>query len=481
MNLATVAAIRGELESALVGQKLGRVFQLGKLELAIDFRLRDSSYVFISLTPGDPRTYLIKRRLRDLEKASLHSSQFALILRKRLAGAEVVSLAQVENERVLIISLKHFGDLGRLTNYSLAIQLTGTSANLFVLDAESRVLEAMKQTRGEGQRVGDVYAPPARAAKPSIEVSQFSVADGKSFSEMLDEEDLEKRAATRFESLARDARNRLRQEVSKRLRLLKKLKDDLVGHGDADRWKRFGDLLLANASTGRREAGTAIVTDYFDPDAKEVAIEIEENDSLTTAAEKYFRKYTKARNAKIEIEDRLAKLEKEIADLDVRSKELERIIDARDEESLIELTGSSRKPERVVRKKQKVGPSGVRTFVSSDGIEILVGKKAKDNDVLTFRVAKSLDTWMHAADYPGSHVVIRNQGKKEIPSRTLVEAAQLAAFYSQGKTQPKAAVNYTQKKFVNKPKGSAPGLVSLASFKTLLVEPQVGGAKLKTE
>jgi predicted ribosome quality control (RQC) complex YloA/Tae2 family protein len=84
---------------------------------------------------------------------------------------------------------------------------------------------------------------------------------------------------------------------------------------------------------------------------------------------------------------------------------------------------------------------------------------------------------MHAADYPGSHVVIRNANKKELPQRTLVEAAQLAAFYSQGKKQPKAAVHYTLKKYVNKPKGAAPGLVRLASFKTILVEPKIGDVK----
>lgn len=114
-----------------------------------------------------------------------------------------------------------------------------------------------------------------------------------------------------------------------------------------------------------------------------------------------------------------------------------------------------------------------RTFVSSDGFEILVGKKAKDNDVLTLKVARSLDTWLHAADYPGSHVVVRQAGKKELPQRTLLEAAKLAAFYSQGRSQPKAAVHYTLKKFVSKPKGWAPGQVRLASFKTIMVEPEV--------
>ena len=126
------------------------------------------------------------------------------------------------------------------------------------------------------------------------------------------------------------------------------------------------------------------------------------------------------------------------------------------------------------KKKASTQFSGARRFVSSEGIEILVGKKAADNDQLTFRVARSLDFWLHAADYPGSHVVVRNPNRQpDIPQKTLIESAQLAAFYSNAKTQPKAAVNYTQKKFVTKPKGGSPGLARLSKFKTILVEPQV--------
>ncbi|MDQ3712269.1 MAG: NFACT RNA binding domain-containing protein, partial [Acidobacteriota bacterium] len=111
---------------------------------------------------------------------------------------------------------------------------------------------------------------------------------------------------------------------------------------------------------------------------------------------------------------------------------------------------------------------------SSEGFEILVGKGAKDNDYLTFRIAKASDLWFHAADYPGSHVVVKNPNRKEIPPKTLLEAAQIAAFFSHAKQQPKVAVHYTPKKFVNKPKGASAGLVSLASFKTILVEPKIG-------
>ena len=103
----------------------------------------------------------------------------------------------------------------------------------------------------------------------------------------------------------------------------------------------------------------------------------------------------------------------------------------------------------------------------------MVGKTSKDNDYLTFRIAKSLDVWLHAADYAGSHVVIRNPNRVDLPPKTLIEAAELAAFFSQAKNHPKAVVNYTEKKFVNKPKGAVAGLVSLSSFKTILVEPKV--------
>jgi predicted ribosome quality control (RQC) complex YloA/Tae2 family protein len=79
---------------------------------------------------------------------------------------------------------------------------------------------------------------------------------------------------------------------------------------------------------------------------------------------------------------------------------------------------------------------------------------------------------MHAADYPGSHVVVRAHGRDEVvPHRTLVEAARLAAHFSQARKDSKVAVNYTQRKFVSKPRGAAPGLVYLSSFHTLLVEP----------
>ncbi|NOT49302.1 MAG: DUF814 domain-containing protein, partial [Acidobacteria bacterium] len=191
----------------------------------------------------------------------------------------------------------------------------------------------------------------------------------------------------------------------------------------------------------------------------------------------YYRRYTKARNGATEIAARIEKVSTELSALSTRKAGIDQAITDKDLAALEEsVSGKKQIIPAKSRGKSSESSAAARSFISSDGFEILVGKKAKDNDVLTFKVAKSLDTWMHAADYPGSHVVIKNPNRKEIPPKTLIEAAQLAAFYSQGKTQTKAAVHYTLKKFVNKPKGAAPGLVSLASFKTLLVVPEFPAA-----
>jgi predicted ribosome quality control (RQC) complex YloA/Tae2 family protein len=476
VDLATITAFRKELEPELRDRRFGSIFQLSKNDIAIDFRLTNSRYLFISVDSKNPRAFLIKRKLRDLERSSGTPGNFALTLRKQISGAEVLSVEQIENERVLLLALTAENELGESVKYTLAAQLTGASANLFLLDQESKILACLRQTLGTGQQVGDIYEAPAR--RPTEETSrQVSVIDTKGLSERLDAEDQTRAVEVNFQSLAKSAYAKLRHEISKREKLLQKLNGDLVGHGDAEKWKRFGDLLLANASSARRDGETVFVIDYFDDDAPEMSIVVDENDSLTEAAEKFFKRYTKARNASLEIEKRKATIEKELLRFNALLQELDAAIEARDEDRINEIAGN--KKETVMRgpKKRPEVLTGTRSFISSDGFEILVGKKAKDNDFLTFRIAKSLDTWLHAADYPGSHVVIRNPNRKEIPHRTLVEAAQLAAFYSQGKSQPKAAVHYTQKKFVNKPKGSAAGLVSLASFKTVLVEPKIGEVK----
>jgi len=476
MNLATLEQIIPELRDALIGRRVGKVFVLSRLSMAIDLRLADSRYLFISIEPTDPRIYQIRRRLRDLEKTSANTTAFAMQIKKRLSAAEIAAIEQLPGERIVRFDLDGTTELGEGFQASLIVQLTGKSANLFLLDGAGRIVDSLRDTLGDGQQFGDVYAPPAGRSTDAYP-AHGEPAEFQSFgslSEALDAANLERLAEAEFRSAAHSARTKITREIAKLEKLKGKLLGDLDSHGDAERWKKLGDLLLANIATAKRKGAKVEVIDYFDEAAPAIEIEVDENDPLTVAAEKFFRRYTKARNARDEIAKRIGIIDADLARSGTQLQSVEQAIEDRDIDALREGVAPEQKSgSKKAREKTAATSAVARTFISSDGFEILVGKRAKDNDQLTFKIAKSLDTWMHAADYPGSHVVVRNPDRKEIPPTTLLEAAQLAAFYSQGKAQPKAAVHYTLKKFVNKPKGAAPGLVSLSSFKTILVEPMV--------
>lgn len=448
--------------------------------MAIDLRLPGSRCLYVSYSPAEPSIYLMTRRLRDLEQLTANPSSFGLSLRKHLSGGEMISVEKHDDDRVITVRVRAEDELGRAAEYAIAAQLTGKSSNVFLLDEHSVILDRARETRGEGQEIGDTYTPPGReqgrdgdVARP-LDILIAQNADHPS--EAADAYFGERVAEREFQRLAAAARSKVTGELAKREKLIARLNADLAGHGDAGRWKKYGDLLLANAANALRKTDRFIVTDYFDGATPVIEIEAAENLSLTEAADKYYRRYTKARNAAAEVSRRLETASGEAGRFREQLADIERAISKGDQPALQGFLSSTR-PARTkswsgARKKIRESSAAARRFSSSDGFEILVGKKAGDNDVLTFKIARSLDTWMHAADYPGSHVVIRNPDRKQIPQRTLLEAAQLAAFYSQGKSQTKAAVHYTQKKFVNKPKGAAPGLVSLSSFKTLLVVPE---------
>ena len=499
----TLQAIVDELKPILEKKKIGKIFQLGRNQLVVDFRPGDGRYLYLNFEPARvPRLYLVRRRVRELEKQSELSSNFLLFARKRLADAQLVRLTKDPEDRIVRFAfLVEDFESEAVQKFNLIAQLTGKAANLFLLDAENRILDSLRETHGDGQEIGQFYQPPQFenvfrspqrtsllevVSKIELPTSDFPFTPASPLSEKLDVYFQKIETEREFETLARIVSGQLRQEIAKREKLLARLKSDLKAHGEPEELKKRGDLLLANLYSAQRSGNKVTVTDFFDENAPETTIEVDENLSLTDAAEKFFARYAKARNAAQELNERIRNLESEISGSKPKIVELEKIISARDYESLNEfvernnLAGRKQKsePEKQKSKKEPEIGSGARRYRSSDGLEILVGRQSKDNDFLTFRVAKSLDWWLHAADYPGSHVVVRNPFRGELPQRTLIEAAELAAKFSQARADAKVAVNYTQRKFVSKQKGAAPGLVRLASFRTILVEPKESGMRI---
>jgi len=146
VDLATVTAIREELEAELKGRRFGKIIPISKTDIAIDFRLPDSRYLFLSIDPGNPRVYLIRRKLRELEKGAWSPTPFLLGLRKKLSGAELRCITQISDERILFFEFDATDDLDERVELVLATQLTGNSSNLFLLDREKKIIDRAKGT-----------------------------------------------------------------------------------------------------------------------------------------------------------------------------------------------------------------------------------------------------------------------------------------------------------------------------------------------
>ena len=553
-------AVCGEVKNKLVGQHLGKTFQLNSTDCVFDFHLTDGSWLFLSCKPGDPHIYLTDRSIKSLETEGSFSPQFALVLRKHLSGAVLMSINKPPTERIIEFEFSNYDSAGQPQSLFLIIDLMGRSTNVVLLSSERRIIDKLRYRKDESlATVVGIEYPKLAVLKTIDDLSDGEIeslfADAEvspqaimsrlpGFGPLLTEEliyrtrtqpfalavralinevwhshfqpvvynptsdygitlssiELEcKRElpAKSFSSISKAAqyyfdrrresaelakqvasiRAKLKTRLDRHNRLGRNLKSDLAGLGAEAQYKRYGDLLLANLATMERRADAVRVTDLYDPEQRIVEIPLDANLSPQAGAERYFKLYQKARRGRQEIEKRLVVTDRESAKLQDLLSRLDTVSTTDDLAVITEILSPSAKSLKrkagQETKSQNKNVAGVRSFQSSDGFEIWVGRTSKDNDNLTFKLARPSDIWMHAADYAGSHVVVRNPNRKQIPHKTILEAAQLAAYFSKAKTEGKAVVRYTERKFVHKPKGAAPGLVRIASFKSVTVVPAI--------
>lgn len=471
MHQIVIQRVVQELRHILTGRYFGRIFQLTPLSLAFDFGLR-GDFLFVSVDPATPRLYLIKRRLRELEKQSVPLTAFGQGMRSRLGGAHVVDIAKDPLDRIVRITFRI--DAEAVIFRRLVIQLTGRTADLFLLDELNRIQAALREP---GQaRLHETYVPPPR---PEREPRETLPEGTGSPSAQLDAYFAELEAKRLFDSRAKGLRSKLSRSIRQQHTLKEHLQQDLIRHGNPEEHKRTGDLILANIATAVRDGNKVKIRDYYTEGTPTIDIEVDENRTLQDEAAHRFRQYTKAKKAAEEIAARLKLVDRETAELEARLEQLDQIVQARDEAALEGFEKPAPAPKTVRKKSAKVEKiTGVRRYLSTDGYEILVGRAARDNDNLTFRIAQPNDLWMHTGDYPGSHVVVRNPTRKEIPQRTIIEAAQLAGKFSQASEDTKVVVHYTERKFLSKPKRAAPGLVRLSRFRSITVEPKESVSRL---
>lgn len=268
----------------------------------------------------------------------------------------------------------------------------------------------------------------------------------------------------------------IRRAIATRRQALKSIERTIAESKNAEQHRQTGELLLANLTVFETGAKSVSLTNYFDPELGETVIELDEKLTPQQNAERYFKRYQKARDSVSTARQRRDNILLEVDKLEAAMKEAESASAVQSLKSIRKnLTDQDLLRQEVIQEKQEseFGGERIRRYMTPEGWEILYGENSKANDYLTQRVARPNDLWMHARQITGAHVVIRTAGHSGgVPRPVLIQAAKIAAQNSDAKHSSLVPIDYTFRKYVRKPKGSAPGFVTYRNEKTIDMNPK---------
>ena len=265
--------------------------------------------------------------------------------------------------------------------------------------------------------------------------------------------------------------------LDKALLKKKKLSEDLLSAENSDKYRLYGELLTANIHMVSPGAKSVKLTNYYD--GNEIEIPLDEKINASANAQRYFKKYSKARTAIHEKQTQLEDNEQDIKYLESVVQNIERadsvplLESIRDE---LEDTGYVRRRAKASqRKRKKEKPEPIR-YELSDGTVALVGRNNTENDWLTMKNASKTDVWFHTKDIPGSHVIIKlEDGRRvdDLSAELIYEAASIAAYHSKAKVSDNVPVDYVPVRYIKKPNGAKPGMVIFTHNQTVYVTPKI--------
>jgi len=529
MDNTFLQAVVDAVRPRLTGMPVARVWQPSPLCLAIDARLDDDRVLFISARPDAPAMFLANRAAAEADPPAAGELAFGSLLRKHLRGARIEAIRKPSGDRLVTLEFRGFAASGEVSRFEVVAELTGRSSNVLLVDGDGRVRASMRDSESSASRIGRPYAAPAAAAparsrtlereaafrdtlashgRGTVPIDSELLSPCETFrlyrepsgrfvlstielhsltNGLIEKFDDPSNAATswwlglgvfeRSRSRVRVLGHRIRAALDRERRAQRAMDDDVRSAEGAGRLREIAECLLAQQSTAIPIEGGYKIVDYYSDGQESIFIEAGPGVTPAALAEQYFARHRRMRRTREAVDSRRPVVESRATAL----HELESALDAAATTAEIDeiasrldgLLGIRRVPAGPASRGSGAARpvSGARRFVSSDGYEILVGRTSSANDEITFKVARPSDIWLHAADYPGSHVIVRLARRGDVPHRTLLEAAQLAAFYSQAKDEALVDVRYVQRKFVSKPRGAAPGLVRLHRFKTIAVRP----------
>ena len=381
--------------------------------------------------------------------------------------------------------LDHYFGISPLIARELAFRSAGeTDAHLFGLGAagEDRLWQELSRLimdiqenhftpiclKKDGKMADFTYCSIAQYG-PAMETVRYDT-----FSALMDDfyalREQQERVRQRGADLLRTATT-ARDRIRRKLAMQEK---DYAATQNRDQLRIYGDLITANLYRMERGSARLETENFYDPECRPVAIPLDPLLTPQQNAAKYYKRYTKAKTAEKYLAEQMALARR---DLDYLESVLEELSRAETEQDFLDIRGELRDAGFLRRqgKKEQNRPAKPLEFRTTSGFRVLVGRNNRQNDKLT-RGADHRDIWLHTQKIHGSHVILCTGGR-EVDDDTIVEAAKLAAWFSQAREGANVPVDYTPVKNVKKPAGARPGMVIYSTCRTVNVAPEEGLVK----
>jgi len=527
-----------ELRTELLNGRIQKINQPFEQELVLQIRSnRKSHRLLLSAHPVFGRIQLTESTFEN----PAQPSTFIMVLRKYLQGAVIESIEQIENDRIVEITVSNKNEIGDHIQATLIIEIMGKHSNILLVDKSShKILEVIKHI-GFSQNSYRTLLPGATyIAPPSTEaLNPFTVKDEKLFEILQTQELTAKNLQTLFQGLGKDTatelerqlvsdklatfrsffkqetnpcltdksfscvpfsskttenfdnlsqlldvyykdkaeRDRVKQQASELIRRvenelqknrqkLKKQEKELLATENAEEFRQKGELLTTFLHQVPNDQDQVILANYYTN--QPITIALDKALTPNQNAQRYFKRYQKLKEAVKYLTDLIEETKATILYLEsvetvLNQAGLEEIAEIREE--LIQTGFIRRRQREKIQKRKKP-----EQYLASDGKTIIyVGRNNLQNEELTFKMARKEELWFHAKDIPGSHVVI--SGNLDPSDEVKTDAAELAAYFSQGRLSNLVQVDMIEVKKLNKPTGGKPGFVTYTGQKTLRVTP----------
>ncbi|MDR1029587.1 MAG: NFACT RNA binding domain-containing protein [Treponema sp.] len=394
--------------------------------------------------------------------------RFAELINSRLVNGWIEEAVQLGDNRIVRLIVR----LG-LHRWRLYIRLWSNAANIVLTDEDSKVVDAMRRLPKRGEVSGGRYVPEAAlgAAKQTGLPREYTLRafSGESFNAYIDAWYAEHEGALSLDSLRAQAQKTFETHRDRLEGALERLREKERIFGDAPSLKEYGDLILAHISAIKPGDSWLEAENFYAPGTGILRIKLDPLKSPAAQAEHYYAQYRKAKNGLAQVQAEITAEEQELVRLEAA---LTRVLTETNPLVLHKLLNAKAiqgplKDTHAQSQMDKKRPG--LSFRRKDWL-ILVGRNSTENDLLLRYYAKGNDLWLHVRDYSGSYVFIKQHAGKSVPLDILLDAGNLALFYSKGRKNREADLFYTPVKFLRRAKNGPKGLVIPTQEKNLHIK-----------